>query len=88
MTKKLHLNLLNKIPDSSMYEIDRYKVYEFLDINKHNVKKFEKTKRNEGLHSFLRNKIVSLRRETKGYNKGIKSLRKYLFLIFVFWGLI
>ncbi len=27
-------------------------------------------------------------RKTKGYSKGIKSLRKYLSLIFIFWGLI
>ncbi len=63
-------------------------MYEFLDINKHKVKKFGKTNRNEGLHSFLRDKLASLRWKTKGYSKGIKSLRKYLSLVFVFWRLI
>ncbi len=71
-----------------MYETDGYKVYEFLDVSRHNVKKFGKTNRNEGLHSFLRDKLASLRRKTKGYSKGIKSFRKYLSLIFVFWGLL
>ena len=63
-------------------------MYEFLDRRKHNVKKFGKTNRNEGLHSFLREKLASLKRRTKGYSKGIKSLRKYLALVFVYWGLI
>ncbi len=63
-------------------------MYEFLDINKHKVKKFGKINRNKGLHSFLRDKLASLRRKTKGYSKSIKSLRKYLSLIFVFLGLI
>ena len=57
-----------------MYEIDRYKVYEFLNINKYYVKKF--VNKNDGLYSFLRDRLASLKRETKGYNKGIKSLRK------------
>ena len=52
------------------------------------MKKFGKTNRNEGLHSFLRDKLGSLRRRTKAYSKGINSLRKYLALIFVYWGLI
>jgi len=63
-------------------------VNEFLEISRHNVKKFGKTNRNEGLHLFLRDKLASLRRETKGDSKDIKSLRKYLSLIFVFSGLI
>ncbi len=35
-----------------------------------------------------RDKLASLRRKTKGNSKGIRSLRKNLSLIFVFWGLI
>ena len=61
---------------------------EFLEISRHNVKNFWKANRNDRLHLFLRDKLASLRRETKGNSKGIKSLRKYLSLIFVFLGLI
>jgi len=63
-------------------------VYEFLDRNKHNVKKFGRTNRNEGLHSFLRDKLASLRRKTKAYSKSIQSLSKYLALVFIYWELI
>jgi len=68
------------------YETNEYKVYEILDINRHNIKKFWKTNRNKELNSFLRDKLASLIRKT--YSKGIKSLTKYLSLIFVSWGLI
>ena len=59
-----------------------------MNREKHKVVKFGKKNRNEGLHSFLRDKLASLRRKTKAYSKSINSLKLYLSLIFVYWELI
>jgi len=65
------------------YEIDGYKVYEFLDINRHNIKKFWKTNRNKELNSFLRDKLASLIR--KMYSK--KKFNKIFIFNFRFLGI-
>ena len=78
--------MLNKIPESKEYVSDGWKVYEFLDRNKHKKCKFQETNRNEGLHSFLRDKLACLRRKTKSYLKSRKALNYYLALISVYWG--
>ena len=74
------------IPESNEYISDRFKVYEFLDRKKHRTEKYKETNRNEGLHSFLRDKLACLRRKTKAYLKSRKALSYYLALISVYWG--
>jgi len=77
---------MKKIPEAREYISDGYKVYDFLDKNRHRVSKFEETNRNEGLHSFLRDKLACLRRKTKAYTKSRKALSYYLALISIYWG--
>ena len=55
---------------------DGYRVYE--NLPKRKVKKYGCTNWNEGLHSFLRNKLAMLKRKTKAYAKSIRALYRAL----------
>lgn len=79
---------MNKLPQAKRYISDGYEAYEFLDRKKHEVGKFKETNRNEGLHSFLRDKLACLRRKTKSYVRSAKALGFYLALISIYWGFI
>ena len=77
---------MERIPESKEYITDGWEVYKFLDRRRHKIRKFKETNRNEGLHSFLRDKLACLRRETKSYLKSRRVLNYYLALISVYWG--
>jgi len=77
---------MTNMPESKEYISDGWKVYEFLDRNRHRSCKFQETNRNEGLHSFLRDKLACLRRKTKSYLKSRRALSYYLALISLYWG--
>ena len=77
---------MRRIPESNEYISDGLKIYEFLDRKRHRREKYKETNRNEGLHSFLRDKLACLRRRTKAYLKSRKALNYYLALITIYWG--
>lgn len=80
------LEFYEKIPLSKEYETDGYRVYEVLENRK--VKKYGATNWNEGLHSFLRQKLAMLKRKTKAYAKSVRALYRGLAMVFFRWNLL
>jgi len=78
--------LYYQIPIAKDIHTDAYKVYGNLDNRE--VKKYGYTNWNEGLHSFLRDKLAMLKRKTKAYAKSIRALYRALALVFVRWNLL
>ena len=75
-----------QMPLAKEFETDGYRVYE--NLPKRKVKKYGCTNWNEGLHSFLRNKLAMLKRKTKAYAKSIRALYRALALVFLRWNLL
>jgi len=75
-----------QIPIAKEIQKDAYKVYENLENRK--VKKYGYTNSNEGLHSFIRDKLAMLKRKTKANAKSIRALYRDLALVFVRWNLL
>jgi len=78
--------LYNNIPLADEIHTDRYKVYENLENRK--ARKYGYNNWNEGLHSFLRNKLAMLKRRTKAYAKSFRALYRALALVFIRWNLL
>ena len=75
-----------QIPLAKEFQTDGYKVYQ--NLPKRQIKKYGYTNWNERLHSFLRNKLVMLKRKTKAYAKSIRALYRALALVFLRWNLV
>ncbi|KJR42895.1 insertion element protein [Candidatus Magnetoovum chiemensis] len=87
--EKTFLNLYDKLPEAKKYYSDGYEVYKsWLPEEKHRGKKSGKTNRNEGIHSFLRDKLSRLRRKTKAYSKSIDMLTNSIVLVILTYGLL
>lgn len=78
--------LYENIPLSLEYETDNYRVYE--NLERRVAKKYGATNWNEGLHSFLRQKLAMLKRRTKAYAKSVRALYRALSMVFIRWNLL
>jgi len=70
-----------QIPLAKEIQTDGYKVYRNLENQK--VRKYEYANWNEGLYSFLRNKLAILKRKLKAYAKSIRALYRASALVFI-----